>query len=235
MCGRMTLTQSPREIAEFFDVSESQLELLNGHPIRPRYNVAPTQAVLTVVRNDAGPRAASWKTWGLVPSWAKDPSIGNKLFNARGETVDTKPSFRSAFKRRRCLVVADGFYEWSARNRGHQAHWFHPPNGGLLAFAGLHEHWSSSEGSEIESCTVITTDASSDMVGVHPRMPFILDRAVWEEWLDPSSDLGAVKTLVVPPPEGTLAVRPVSSRVNNSRNEDPRCLESAATMSVDDF
>ena len=154
--------------------------------------------MLTVVPGDAAARAFAWKIWGLVPAWAKDPSMGGKLFNARAETVAEKPSFRSAFKRRRCLVVADGFYEWTPRNRGHRAHWLHPRQAPLLAFAGLHEHWSVERGPALDSCTVITTEANGDLAGIHARMPVVLAAASWPAWLDPDSEPEALKALLVP-------------------------------------
>ncbi len=227
MCGRMTLTRSPAEIAEHFALAGP--EDPNGGPLRPRYNLAPSQLVLTVVSGEAAARAFAWKTWGLVPAWAKDASMGGKLFNARAETVAEKPSFRSAFKRRRCLVVADGFYEWTSRKRGHRAHWLHacpdPRHAPLLAFAGLHEHWSSEGGPAIDSCTVITTEANGDLAAIHARMPVVLAAASWPAWLDPDSDPEALQALLVPAPDGTLEARVVGGHVNDPRHDDPRCLE----------
>lgn len=241
MCGRMTLTRSPAEIAEFFALagagsagrSEGQASRAgpngpDGGPLRPRYNVSPSQLVLTVVAGESAARAFAWKTWGLVPAWAKDASMGGKLFNARAETVAEKPSFRSAFKRRRCLVVADGFYEWTPRNRGHRAHWLHPRQAPLLAFAGLHERWSVERGPVIESCTVITTEANGDLAGIHGRMPVLLAAASWRVWLDPGSEPEALKALLVPAPDGTLESRVVGSHVNDPRHDDPACLEGAS-------
>jgi putative SOS response-associated peptidase YedK len=239
MCGRMTLTRSPGEIAAFFDFldggasAEAALAGPDGRPWRPRYNIAPSQPVLTVLRGEAAPRAFAWKIWGLVPAWAKDPSMGGKLFNARSETVAEKPSFRSAFKRRRCLVVADGFYEWTPRNRGHRAHWLHPRAGALLAFAGLHEQWADERGPGIESCTVLTTDANRDLAGIHARMPVILPPGSWSAWLDPTSERDALQALLLPAPDGTLETRVVSSHVNDPRHDDPGCLE--ALVSNGDF
>jgi len=232
----MTLTRSPAEIAAFFEIpSPAGAEALagpDGEALRARFNIAPSQPVLTVVAAAGAGRALAWKTWGLVPAWARDPSIGARLFNARAETVDTKPSFRSAFKRRRCLVVADGFYEWSARSRGHRPYWFHPTlhprEAPLLAFAGLFEHWAMETGPAIESCTVVTTDANADLAGVHARMPVVLARPAWRAWLDPDADPDALKGLLAPAPDGTLAARPVSRHVNDPRHDDSRCLEPEA-------
>lgn len=226
MCGRMTLTRSAQEIAAFFAVEDGAL--LDGpddRPLRPRFNIAPSQPVLTVVADSRRGRALVWKRWGLVPGWARDPAIGHKLFNARGETVDQKPSFRSAWKSRRCLVVADGFYEWTARDRGHRAHWIHPRAGSLLAFAGLYEHWSAEREPAIDSCTVITTEANADVVPIHGRMPVVLARDSWSTWLGGTSDPAELKALLVPAPVGTLVARPVSRHVNDPRHDDPACLE----------
>ncbi|MBK7947654.1 MAG: SOS response-associated peptidase [Deltaproteobacteria bacterium] len=231
MCGRMTLTRSAQEIAEFFAVEDvAAFTGPDGRPLRPRFNLAPSQPVLTVVAERGQARALAWKRWGLVPGWARDPAIGNKLFNARGETVDEKPSFRSAFKRRRCLVVADGFYEWTARNRGHRAHWIHPRADALLAFAGLYEHWSAEGEEPIDSATVITTEANPDVAPVHGRMPVVLARAAWATWLDGASDPAALKGLLVPAPAGILAARPVSRHVNDPRHDDPACLEAPPVL-----
>lgn len=228
MCGRMTLTAGAGEIAAFFAL-ESAAALLepDGRALRPHYNLSPSQRVLTIAHDAEGQRRAQFRTWGLVPAWAKEPSIGARLFNARSETVETKPSFRAAFRKRRCLVVADGFYEWTARNRGHRAHWLHPPGGGLLAFAGLYEHWSAPGGPEIESCTVLTTDANADVAAIHARMPVLLARERFDEWLARDTALQHLKALLVPAPEGSLDARPVSRRVHDARHDDPDCLAPA--------
>ena len=236
MCGRMTLTRSAGEIARHFGVGRNEpdeaaaasvLAGPDGRPLRPRYNIAPSQPVLTVLRDDTGARCFAWKSWGLVPAWAKDPAMGGKLFNARSETVAEKPSFRSAFKHRRCLVVADGFYEWTPRQQGHRAHWLHPPAGGLLALAGLHEHRVAEHGLVLESCTVLTTEANEDLTSIHARMPVLLPPASWPVWLDPASPPEALTGLLAPAPAGTLVARPVSSHVNDPRHDDPDCLGEA--------
>jgi putative SOS response-associated peptidase YedK len=233
MCGRMTLTRSAEEIARFFELAAERAALTSpdGRPLRPRFNIAPSQPVLTVLRNADGARGAAWKSWGLVPAWSRDPAIGSRLFNARAETVDVKPSFRAAFRKRRCLVAADGFYEWSARNRGHHPHWFHPRDEGLLAFAGLYESWAFEQGPSIESCTVITTEANADLAGIHARMPVLLARPSWESWLDPASDSAQLKALLLPAADGTLAARAVSRHVNDPRHDDPECLTPVAANS----
>lgn len=234
MCGRMTLTRTPSEIAEFFRIEAEAgrapgvLAGPDGRPLQPRYNISPSQPVLTVLRDAQGTRRFAWKQWGLVPAWAKDPAMGGKLFNARSETVAEKPSFRSAFKRRRCLVVADGFYEWTPRPQGHRAHWLHPRSGGLLALAGLYERWDDERGPAVDSCTVLTTAANEDLAAIHARMPVLLPPADWPLWLDPASPSESLKALLVPAPGGTLAARVVSSHVNDPRHDDPGCLDDAA-------
>lgn len=229
MCGRMTLTRSGDEIATYF--AEAMANLLagegarevDGSPLRPRFNVSPSRDVLTLVPAEEG-FAFAWKRWGLIPSWAKDAAIGNLTFNARSETVAEKPSFRAAFKRRRCLVAADGFYEWTPKNRDHKPFHFTPVRTALLGFAGLHESWVGEGGEVIESATVLTTDANVDMEGVHHRMPVVLDPTDYARWIDPATDKDALRALLRPAVPGTLARRPVTRYVNDPRHDDPRCL-----------
>lgn len=230
MCGRLTLTRSGDEIAAYFAEAMATLDSLegprelDGSPLRPRFNVSPARDVLTLVPTEAGAGFA-WKRWGLVPSWATDPGIGNRTFNARAETVAEKPSFRAAFKRRRCLVAADGFYEWTPRNRDHRPFLFTPRRAALLGFAGLFESWTGEGGEVIESATVITTDANPDMDGIHHRMPVIVDPADHARWLDPATEKTALLALLRPASPGTLDRRPVTRYVNDPRHEGPRCLE----------
>jgi putative SOS response-associated peptidase YedK len=199
----------------------------NREPLRARFNLAPSQEVLTLVPTAsefAENAAFAWKRWGLVPSWAKDPSIGSRMFNARSETVETKPSFRAAFKRRRCLVVADGFYEWTPKNRDHRPFYFQPTRQALLGFAGLYEEWRGEGGEVIESCTVLTTGANADLEGVHHRMPVILDPAHYSTWLDAGAAPEVLKAIAVKAPNGTLERRAVTRYVNDPRRDDERCL-----------
>jgi putative SOS response-associated peptidase YedK len=224
----MTLTRSAREIAEYFDLMETGESRAASLVVRPRYNLTPSQDVAAIVADTEGHRRLEWKKWGLVPSWSKDPGIGARLFNARSETADSKPSFRSAWKKRRCLIAADGFYEWTPRNRGHQPFHFRPRDGVVLGLAGLHEEWHGVGGEVLASCTVLTTDANPDLEGVHHRMPVILAPAVFAAWLDPASDPGSLKAMTVPAPAGTLARRAVSKYVNDPRHDDPGCLRSDA-------
>ncbi len=226
MCGRMTLTRSGSEIADYFalELAKDAVAELNGAPLRPRYNIAPSQQIATIAQLAAGGRAFGWKKWGLLPSWSVDPSIGGRLFNARSETADEKASFRAAWKRRRCLVVADGFYEWKSRGRGHQPYHFRSRDGALLGLAGLFEQWHGRDGEVIESCTVLTTEANADLEGIHHRMPVILDRACFDAWLDPVSDSAMLRAMMGPAPDGSLDRREVSRRVNSPRFDDPQCL-----------
>lgn len=227
MCGRMTLTRSGSELADYFELFESEASGPDGAgtELRPRYNVAPSQEVATLVADAEGRRRLDWKAWGLVPSWSKDPSVGGRLFNARSETADSKPSFRSAWKKRRCLVAADGFYEWTPRIRNHQPYLFRPREGLFLGLAGLYETWHGVGGEIIESCTVLTTEANADLEGVHHRMPVLLARADFGVWLDPATDPGSLKAMTVPAPAGTLVRAPVSDYVNDPRHDDPRCWQ----------
>jgi putative SOS response-associated peptidase YedK len=163
--------------------------------------------------------------WGLVPSWARDLKIGYKMINARAETVAEKPAYRAAFQRRRCLVVADGFYEWSPMD-GKQPYWIGLPDHGPLAFAGLWEHWDDqATGEHIESCTIIVTDANQQMSAIHNRMPVILPRTTWNEWLDPNLHTPEPLQELLVPYEGELLTYPVSRNVNSPRNDFKELME----------
>lgn len=229
MCGRLTLTRSGEEIAAYFAEAMALTDPLgearepDGAPLRPRFNVSPSRDVLTLVPSASG-AAFAWKHWGLVPGWAKDPAIGHRTFNARAETVAEKPSFRAAFARRRCLVAADGFYEWTPRSRDHRPFLFTPAKAPLLGFAGLFESWKGDGGAVIDSATVITTDASPDLEGIHHRMPVVLDPSDYARWIDPESETTALLGLLRPAVPGTLDRRPVTRYVNDPRHEGPRCL-----------
>ncbi|HIF93235.1 MAG: SOS response-associated peptidase [Myxococcales bacterium] len=236
MCGRMTLTKSGSEIAEYFALAmaEEAVTEMDGTSLRPRYNIAPSQPIATIDHCADERPELHWKQWGLVPSWSKDPRIVGKLFNARSETASEKPSFRAAWKRRRCLVVADGFYEWTPRARDHQPYHFSRGDGSLLAFAGLYEEWLGEGGELIESCTVLTTAASADLEGVHHRMPVILVAENFGAWLGQGSDPEALKALMQPAPSGTLEKKAVGRTVNNPRHDDPSCLLPASATSQAD-
>lgn len=234
MCGRMTLTRSGNEIAAYFaeimteTTGAGELSPLvepDGHPLRPRYNISPSQEIATVLLEEGAGLRLDWKIWGLVPSWSKQPDRGGRLFNARSETVAEKPSFRSAFKHRRCLIPADGFYEWTPRNRGHEPFYFTATGAPMLVFAGLFEVWHGDGGEVIDSCTLLTTDSNPDLADVHHRMPVTLTAEGARTWLDPSSAPDALVALTAPPPAGTLTRRAVARTVNDPRHEGPECLE----------
>ena len=237
MCGRMTLTRSGDEIAAYFaeamamhrDVARLALSLpARGHSLRPRFNLAPSHDLLTLVPAAAGTgdfASFAWKRWGLLPSWAKDSNMGQRLFNARSETVAEKPSFRAAFKRRRCLIAADGFYEWTPKNRDHRPFHFTPTRQAMLGFAGLYEEWRGAGGEIVESCTVLTTEANADLAEVHHRMPVILTPEDYSGWLDPDATPEALIALMRPAAAGTLSRIPVTRYVNDPRHDDAGCLE----------
>jgi len=217
MCGRFTLRTSPAVLAEIFEV-------LRMPDFEPRYNIAPTQQVVAVRQNPAlKHREAALLRWGLVPSWADDPSIGNRLINARADTVATKPSFRSAFKSRRCLVLADGFYEWQKIGSRKQPYLITLRNGAPFAFAGLWESWKKAE-PPLESCTLITTDANAVLEPIHDRMPVILPEEHYDAWLNPATPAAELQELLKPYPASEMQSQPVSTLVNNPRNDSPECV-----------
>lgn len=219
MCGRFTLTAPPAQIADAFDLDEVP-------DLRPRFNVAPGQAIATVRQAPEGGRVLEERRWGLVPRWAKDPKIGARLINARAETAAEKPAFRTAFRRRRCLVPADGFYEWAKAPRGpKQPHHLRRRDRGLFAIAGLWERWRGSDGSELETCTLLTTVANPTVAPIHDRMPVILAPERWEVWLDPAlEDVDVLAPLLVPEPADRLEAQPVGLRVNRPEHDDAACL-----------
>lgn len=223
MCGRFTLTADPNKIRESFpwlNVPEGAQQ-----SIQPRYNIAPTQPV-AVVPND-GKNRLNYFTWGLIPSWAKDPEIGNRLINARAETLVEKPAFRAAFRRRRCLILADGFYEW--RQEPHTKRktpmYIRLQSGKVFAFAGLWEDWHAPDGSEILSCTIITSPPNALMEEIHNRMPVILPEESIPLWLDPGEpNLHELQELLKPYTEQEMEAFPVSTAVNSPANESPELI-----------
>ena len=220
MCGRFTLGATAATLAAQFD-------LANVPTWTPRYNIAPTQEVLVVLQpSPQANREARLHRWGLIPTWAKDPSIGNRMINARAETVATKPAFRRAFKERRCLLLADGLYEWQRQERRKQPFYIRLRDGRPFAFAGLWEHWEGSEGMAIQSCTILTT-TSNEVVGrIHDRMPVILGPTDYDRWLDPSIQESTVlQTLLRPYPADEMTAYPVSTLVNSPANDNPGCTE----------
>ena len=224
MCGRFILTRPGEVIAEVFG--------LEAVPrIEPRYNIAPTQpiAIARAAAAGRGRRELAHVHWGLIPPWARDPSIGSRTINARAETVATKPSFRAAFRRRRCLVPADGWYEWKREDDGSRQPWLvRAADERLLAFAGLWERWSGPHGEEIESGTILTCPPLPAIRDLHDRMPLVLSPSAWPAWLDPAiDDPSRLADLLVPDPGLPVTRYPVSRRVNNPRNEGPENIRPA--------
>lgn len=216
MCGRFSLIQSADIIAQTFQLSEVPT-------VAPRYNIAPTQQVATIVQNTQ--RQFQWMRWGLIPSWAKDLSIGNRLINARAETLPEKPSFRHAFKQKRCLIIADGFYEWQQVENRKQPYYFQMKDSKPFAFAGLWENWHSPQGEEIISCTIVTINANAIAQPIHHRMPVILSPECYDRWLDPTvTDTKTLQSLLQPYQDDAMNVTAVSSTVNNPANDKPECL-----------
>lgn len=221
MCGRFTLATPAEIIAAAFDITEP-VEL------RPRYNIAPSQDVVVVRRSAEGGRRLAFLRWGLIPSWAKDPAIGNRMINARAETLAEKPAYRGALRARRCLVLADGFYEWQATGARKQPYHFRLRDGRPFGFAGLWERWSATDSAQVESCTIVTTSANEVVRPVHDRMPVIVPEPAYDRWLahEPLSaeELAALLDSRV---AAELTATAVSLRVNNPANDDPGCLASA--------
>lgn len=219
MCGRFTLRTPNAVLLETFHLD-------SGIDFPLRFNIAPTQTV-PVIRWDADQRRELvGMRWGLIPSWAKDPAIGNRMINARSETAAEKPSFRAAWKRRRCLIVADGFYEWRKAGSGKQPYFIHRRDDRPFAFAGLWEHWSQA-GASLETCTILTTAASELLRAIHDRSPVILSPEEYDGWLDPEfPDREHLAGLLIPTcTEPDYVMEPVSTRVNNSRHDGPDCIE----------
>ena len=226
MCGRYTLRVPAAEIGRLFGLPEEQTALL-AQRLHPRFNIAPTQQVPAVRRRRENGREAAWLRWGLVPSRARDPSPGGRMIHARAETAAEKPVFRSAFRRRRCLVPADGWYEWEKHGRERLPWFFHLRSAELFAIAGLWERWRPAEGGggSLETLALLTTDAPPRAAAIHPRMPVLLPEEAWETWLDPETPPAAVQEWLRPWPAEDLEALPVRRTVNSARRDDPSCLE----------
>ncbi len=224
MCGRFTLSTPAQTLQKLFDLPEVP-------ELPPRYNIAPSEMLATVRLPEGKPsRGLAGLRWGLIPPWATDPDVGNRMINARAETVATSPAFRGAFRRRRCLIPADGFYEWQRQGRYKQPFYLHMRDGSPFAFAGLWEHWKGPEGQVIESCTLITTEPSELVRPVHNRMPVILDPDDYALWLDPGmNDVEPLKALLRPYPPEQMEAYPVSQMVNSPANDDPACIAPLAS------
>ena len=217
MCGRFALFAPLESIEEYFETEQAKFEC------PPRYNVTPGQ-VVAVVREHEGKRRVAQLRWGLVPFWAKDALIGHKLVNARLDGLASKPAYRGAFTRRRCLIPASGFYEWTGTRGGAREPWFvRAADAPLLAIAGLWERWRTPEGGTLETCVIVTTDAHATLANIHDRMPVLVGRPDHALWLDPRSPLEALEDLAARPP--ALALWPVTKAVNDPRRDDAALIE----------
>lgn len=216
MCGRFTQTHSGQALAKAFGLSVAP-------DIPPRYNIAPSQSILVVRAGESGREVIAMR-WGLIPSWMKEPPKDARLINARADTVAVKPSFRAAFKRRRCLIPADGFYEWQKLGDRKQPYYIRYRDHHVFAFAGLWEHWER-EGGAVQSCTIITTDANALMRPIHERMPVILDPKDYGPWLG-EVDVAPIKlgAMLAPPPDAKMETFPIRKLVNSPRNDTPECI-----------
>lgn len=223
MCGRYSLGVEADELALAFELPIERVRVEH----RPRFNVAPGQEAPVLAADSDGRRIGSLR-WGLVPHWAEDPRIGNRLINARSETVHSRPAFRGAFRRRRCVVPADGFYEWAPSQRGEhrRPYWFHPEGRGVLAMAGLWESWRGG-GDPLHTFTILTRPANDVVRRVHGRMPLLLDDAALALWLDPGADPSDLQAVLSHPPRCGLVSRAVSRFVNSPANEGPDCVVAA--------
>lgn len=221
MCGRFNLTATPKQVKEAFDLPS----LFDFHP---NYNITPGQDVLAIVPTDGGIDGNHYNQtvqlyWGLIPSWSKDRKISQHLINARAETIAEKPSFRSAFQKRRCLIPATGFFEWQQTEQGKQAYHITKPEHEVFAFAGLWEHWEQS-GETVYSCTIITTSANELMLPIHSRMPVILDPQNYANWLDRKLKKEELQALIASDTYFNMDTIPVSNWVNNPRHNDVNCI-----------
>jgi putative SOS response-associated peptidase YedK len=219
MCGRFTLTVNPADLQDKF--SNYSFPAKFG----PRFNIAPTQPILAIPNDDK--LTADFFTWGLIPMWAKDPEIGNRLINARGETLAEKPSFRGSYRHKRCLILADGFYEWKTfgSRKIKTPYYIHMQDHAPFAFAGLWDHWESPDGSSIKSCTIITTTPNELMASIHDRMPVILHPREYARWLDSAPQTPEhLQPLIKPYPADDMTAYPVSTLVNKVTNDTPELV-----------
>jgi putative SOS response-associated peptidase YedK len=216
MCGRYTLTVDPAELRELLELGELPPDL------QPRYNIAPTQTVPVVT--SAQDRKVEMFHWGLIPSWSKDPSMSGRMINARAESLHEKPAYRVPFARKRCLVLADGFYEWQHLEKSKRPFFIRLKSCEPFAFAGLWDHWTSAGGEEKRTCTIVTCEPNDLMSQLHNRMPVMLDRSTMWDWLDPAANPVALRALLVPYAR-PMTAHPVSRLVNSPQNDSPECIK----------
>jgi putative SOS response-associated peptidase YedK len=230
MCGRYRLSRRKQIIEEHFDSVSGEEDWT------PHFNVAPTQPVPVIRQNPHEPvRQLSLMRWGLIPSWAKDPSGAARMINARSETAATKPAFRDALKSRRCLIPADAFYEWSRVGKAKQPYCFEVNEGALFAFAGIWDRWKDPSGQWVKSCSILTTTPNAVASAVHDRMPVILDRDSYDVWLDPGmTNVVAASELLKPFGARLMRCYPVSSRINYVANDDPECSAPVELAEIQD-
>jgi putative SOS response-associated peptidase YedK len=231
VCGRFRLSRRKQIVEEYFDTAISSEEDWS-----PRYNIAPTQPVAVIRQNPKEPvRKLSLMRWGLIPSWAKDPFAAASMINARSETASTKPAFRDALKSRRCLIPADGFYEWARTGKAKQPYCFEVDEGELFAFAGLWDRWKDAGGKSVETCSILTTTPNAVTSPVHDRMPVILDPDAYDVWLDPGMrNAAAVSELLKPFDARLMRSYPVSTRINSVINDDEACSAPVELAQVKD-
>jgi putative SOS response-associated peptidase YedK len=222
MCGRFVLTVNPEQVQTAFDLTNVPASM------SPRYNIAPTQPVALITNEN--PKELTFYKWGLIPSWSKDPSAAAKMINARSESAAEKPAFRSAFKRRRCIIPTDGYYEWQEHSGEKVPMFIHFKDREVFGFAGLWEIWNSPDGSEVRTCTILTTDANRFMSTMHHRMPVILHKEDYPLWLSPDEEPSPVlQALMVPYTGDELTAYPVSKLVNKPANDSPELIQPAAS------
>lgn len=219
MCGRYALYGPTSRLRAQFQADIDELDFA------PRYNAAPLQMLPVIRQRPGGERVAHLLRWGLIPSWSKDPAIASKLINARGETLAEKPSFRSAFKSRRCVIPASGFYEWKSIAGGKQPYFIRPANDEFFGFAGLWERWTPTDGEPLDTFTIITTDANDSLRPLHDRMPVILGVDDYGPWLAKETHPDFVRQLVAPRDANAITMYPVSPKVGNVRNDTPELIE----------
>ena len=222
MCGRYRLSRRKQLVEEYFDSAPWDDDW------NPRFNIAPTQLVPVIRQNPKEPvRELSLMRWGLIPSWAKDSSVTASMINARSETASTKPAFRDALKSRRCLIPADGFYEWMRTGKAKQPYCFEVGEGELFAFAGIWDRWKEPSGNWVKSCSILTTTPNAATSAIHDRMPVILDPDSYDLWLDPGMrDVAAASDLLKPYDARLMRCFPIGTRINHVANDDEECSRS---------